>query len=108
MRVVHHDGAVPVEGHKSPCQRAGDGRGVDEARVGVVAEVQRSKVEEVEDEKDLSPDEVVVDEEEDESRVQDVVGDEVATHGAGGVDSLDVGGEEVGYIADLEDEEGEP
>lgn len=35
----HHDRAVPVHRHKRPSQRSGHGGQVDEARVGIVAEV---------------------------------------------------------------------
>ena len=56
--VGHHDGAVPVDGHKGPGQRARHGGHVDQARVGVVAEVERRQVEEVDNQNHLGPDEV--------------------------------------------------
>jgi len=108
VRVVHHDGAVPVDGDERPGQGSRHGRGMDEARVGVVAEVEGREVDEVEDEEDLGPDEVLVDEEPDEAEVEEVVDDEMAAHGAGGVDRVDVAGEEVADVAGLEDEDGEP
>lgn len=49
MRVWDHDGAIPVDGDKGPGQRTrGDWR-MNEARVGVVAEIQRAEVEEIDD-----------------------------------------------------------
>jgi hypothetical protein len=53
---------------------------VDEARVGVVAEVERREVGEVEQQHDLGPDEVRAHEEHDEGEVQQVVDDEVCMH----------------------------
>lgn len=66
---MHHDGAVPVDGHKSPGQRARHGRGMDGAGVLVVAEVQRRQVEEVDDEDQLGPAEVGTHEEHDKGKV---------------------------------------
>ena len=106
--VGDHEGAIPVDGHKGPGQGSRhDGR-VDEARVRVVAEVERGEVEEVEDEDDLGPVEVRADEEHDKGEVEEVVHDEVASHAGGGVDVGGVGREEVGNVAALEDEEHDP
>lgn len=38
--VRHHDSAIPIYSHESPCQRARHHGGVDEARIGMVAESQ--------------------------------------------------------------------
>lgn len=108
MLVGHHNGTVPVHSDESPRQRAGDCRDVDEARVDIVAEVERREIEEVDDEDDLGPDEVAGDEQEHKGGVQQVVEDEVATNSASGVDGLDLGREEVGDVASLEDEENNP
>lgn len=81
---------------------------MDEARVGVVAEVERREVDEVDDEDELSPVEVGADEEHDKGKVQEVVEDEVAADAGGGVDGVGVLGEEVGDVAKLEDEEADP
>jgi hypothetical protein len=40
--------------------------------------------------------------------VEEVVDDEVASHGAGGVDGVDIAGEEVADVAELKDEDGQP
>ncbi len=103
-----HDGTVPVDGDKGPGERARDDGGVDEARVGVVAEVERDEVDEVEDEHHLGPVKVRVDKEVDEEGVQQVVDDEVAADARGGVDNLGVVGEEVANVAELEEEEDDP
>ena len=108
IRPVHHQGSIPVDSHKSPGEGARDGGRVDEARVFVVAEIQRRQVEEVDDEDQLSPGEVRADEEHDEGEVQQVVEDEVAANGAGRVHRLDVAREEADEIAALEDEEDDP
>jgi hypothetical protein len=39
VRVGHHDGTIPVDGHKGPSQRRRHDGCMDETRVGVVAEV---------------------------------------------------------------------
>lgn len=106
--VRNHQRTIPVQSHKGPCQRdRADGR-VDEARVCVVAEVQRRQVEEVEHQDDFSPVEVGLDEEQDEAEVEEVVHDEVASHAGGGMDDVGVAREEVADVASLEDEENDP
>lgn len=79
IRMVHRDCSVPVQGNKRPSQGARDRRQVDEARVRVVAEVQSRKVEEVDDQDDLSPDKVRADKQHDKGEVQQVVQNEVAS-----------------------------
>jgi hypothetical protein len=73
-----------------------------------MTEVKRGKVKEVDDEDELSPDEVGSDEEHDESELEEVVHDEMASNTCGGIDVVSVGGEEVCNIANLEDEEDDP
>lgn len=103
-----HHGAVPVDGHKGPGERAGDDGEVDEARVRVVAEVERGEVEEVDDEYDLGPDEVGANEEHDKGEVQQVVKDKVATDAGSSIDVVGILGKEVADIADLQDEKHDP
>jgi hypothetical protein len=105
---VHHDGAVPVDGHECPGQRARDGGCVDETRIRVVAEVERGQVKEVDDQDELGPAKVRADEEHDEGEVQQVVQDEVAANRGGGIDLDRVLGEEIGDVADLKYEENDP
>jgi hypothetical protein len=107
-RVGDHESSVPVDGDKGPGQGSRDDGRVDETRVGVVAEVQRREVEEVEDENDLGPVEVGADKEHHKRKVQQVVGDEVASNAGGGVHMGRVGREEVSNVAALEDEENDP
>lgn len=88
--VVHHDGTVPVDGHKSPRQRTRNHRGMDKARVRVVAEVQEREVGEVDDENHLSPNKVAVYKQHHKCKVQKVIEDEVATHSAGLVLAVEI------------------
>jgi hypothetical protein len=106
--VGYHDGAVPVDGDKVPCERSGYDSLVDEASIGWVAEVQRCQVEEVDNDQNLGPSEVASYEEHDESEVEQVVEDEVASHGTSSVQLLDVAREEVEDVATLEDEQYNP
>jgi hypothetical protein len=109
--VRHHDGAVPVNGDKGPCERARDDGGVNEARVRVVAKVERDEVDEVENEHHLGPVEMRASEEVDKEGVQQIVDDEMAADARGGVDNLGLAGEEVADVAKLkgkEDDPGEP
>lgn len=104
----NHDGAVPVNSHERPGQRSGNDWPVDEARVRVVAEVERRQVGEVNDQDELSPAEVGAHEQHDKGEVQEVVEDEVRSDAGGGVDIVAIAREKVSDIADLEDEENDP
>lgn len=55
---IHSDGTIPVQSNKCPRKGSRCGWDVDESRVGAVAEVEGGQVEEVDDQDDLSPDEV--------------------------------------------------
>jgi len=55
---IDSDSAVPVESNEGPSQWSGDNWNMDEARVVGVSEVEEREVEEVDDQKDLGPDEV--------------------------------------------------
>lgn len=101
----HSDGAVPVDGDKSPGQRSGYNRSMDEARVGVVAEGHGGQIEEVDDQDDFGPGKVCAGEEHDEGEVEEVVEDKVRAHGGRGVGLVDLTREKVEHIADLEEEE---
>lgn len=103
-----HDGAVPVDSHERPGQRSGNDRPVDEARVRVVAEVERRQVGEVDDQDELSPAKVGAHKQHDKGEMQKVVEDEVRSDAGGGVDIVAVAREEVTDVADLEDEENDP
>lgn len=101
----HRDGAIPVDGHESPCQGSGDNGGVDEAWIGVVAEGKGGQVEEVDDQDDLGPAEVSAGEEHDEGEVKKVVQDEVRAYSGSSVHLFEVAGEEVEDVTDLQDEQ---
>lgn len=81
---------------------------MDQLGVGVVAEVQRAEVEEVEDEDQLGPAEIGPHKEHDEGKVEKVVEDEVAAHAGGGVDVVGIAREETADVAGLEDEQENP
>jgi len=105
---VECNSTVPVQGNEGPGQGSRDGWEVDPAgRVGV-AEVERRKVEEVDDQEHLSPDEVGADEEHDPAKVEEIVGDEVAAHVCCGLNSVGFGREQMPDVASLENEENNP
>jgi hypothetical protein len=106
--VGHHGGSVRVDRHKGPCQRTRHSRQVDEPGVAIVAEVEGSEVNKVEDQDDLRPHSVPVNEEQHPNEVEQVVDDEMAPNSTRRIDAFDRRREEVGNIAELEDEEGEP
>jgi hypothetical protein len=106
--VVDHHGAVPEECNDGPGERTRDDGRMDEASVGVVAVVQRGEVEEVDDDHDLSPNEVGTNKEHNEGEVEKVVEDEVAADAGGRVDKIGVLGEEGGNVAALEYPENDP
>lgn len=106
--VADHESAIPVDGHKGPSQGSGDNGGVDKARVCVVAEVKRAQVKEVENKDELCPDEVGADKEHDECEMEEIVEDEVAADTRCGVNVLGVGGEKMGEVPKLQDEEDDP
>ena len=87
------NGTIPVQSNKGPRQGARNNWDMDEPWMSVVTEVEGGKVEEVDDQDDLSPDEVAADEEHDEGELEEVVDYEVASNTRGCVDIIGVGGE---------------
>ena len=81
---------------------------MNQSVVCVVAEVRSREVEEVEDKKYLSPPEVGANEEQDESEVEEVVQDEVASHAGRSLNVCIIVGEEVPDITELEEVENGP
>jgi len=75
---------------------------MDESWVSVVAEVERGKVEKVDDQDDLSPDVVAANKQHDKCELEEVVNYEMASNTSGCVDIIGVGGEKVPHIADLQ------
>lgn len=69
-----------------------------------MAEVQRRQVDEIEDDDELRPAEQGPHEQHDEREVEQVVQDKVAADSAGGIDALNIAGEEMGDVATLENE----
>lgn len=107
-RVGNHQGTIPVDSHKCPCQRSRDNGHVDEPWVGVVAEVERAEVEEIENQNDFSPVEVGANKEHDKGEMEQVVHDEVAADASRGVDDVGIRGEQMANVASLENEEYDP
>ena len=81
---------------------------MDESWVSVVAEVERGKVEKVDDQDDLSPDVVAANKQHYKCELEEVVNYEMASNTSGCVDIIGVGGEKVPHISDLQDEEDDP
>jgi len=104
----HHEGSVPVNGNKCPCKGSGNDWRVDEARIRVVAEVERRQIEKVENQDDFGPVKVRTNKEHHKGKVKEVVHDEVATDAGGGVNGFGVAGEEMRNITNLQDEENNP
>lgn len=105
---VEGNSSVPVQSNECPGQGSGDSWEVDKAGRGRVAEVERRQVEEVDDQDQLSPNEVGSDKEHDESEMEEVVEDEVAANGRCGLDMVGVGREQVPDVASLEHKEHNP
>lgn len=81
---------------------------MNEAGVGVVAEVEGAQVEEVDNQNQLGPVEVRANEEHDEGKVEEVVDDEVASNARRGVHDVRIRGEKMANVASLQDEENDP
>jgi hypothetical protein len=76
--------------------------------MGVVAEVEGGQVEEVDNQNDLGPNKVGANEEHDESEMEEVVENEVASNTGGSLNVAIVIREEVPQVTDLKEEQGEP
>ena len=105
---IGSDCTVPVKSNECPSQRSGNNWNVDESCVGIMAEVEGRQVEEIDNQNDFSPDEVSTNEEHNESEVQQVVEDEVASDTRCSENVVGILGEQVPNISDLEEEESDP
>lgn len=103
--VRNHDGTIPVNSHESPCQGTRHHGGVDESRVCMVAEGHGRQVDEVDDENELSPDEVAAGKEHHEGEVKQVVEDEVRPASGRSIHLCNIAREEVQDVAKLQDEQ---
>jgi hypothetical protein len=108
VRVGNHQSTVPVNGNKSPGQRSRNNGRMDKSGVGVVAEVERGKIDEVENQNNLGPVEVRADKEHDKGEVEEVVEDEMASDAGSSVNDVRVAREEMSDVTSLEDEEDNP
>lgn len=104
IRVWHHNGTIPVDGHERPGKRAGDNGFVDGTGVGRVAEVERRQVGKVENQDELSPAKVAPDKQHDKSKVEEVVENEVAADGGGGIQGVGIARPKMNDVDGLENE----
>ena len=105
---MEHGRTTPEQRDVVPRQRRRHDGYVHETRRGGVAKVERGEVEEVDDEGELGPDEVVVHPEQHEDELQTVRDDVVRAQVRGGRGPGGVGGEERIEVAELGGEEGDP
>jgi len=105
---IDSNGTIPIQSDESPCQRSGNDWDMDESRVGAMAEVEEGKVEEVDDQDELSPEELGADKEHNECKLQEVVENEMAPDAGSCIDIVEVGGEQVPHITNLKEEKGDP
>jgi len=105
---IDSDSSIPIESNKSPCQWSGHNRDMDESWVGAVAEIKGGQVDKVDDQDEFSPIELGIDKEQDESELQEVVENKVASNTSSCVDIVGVGGKQVPDITDLQKEKGDP
>lgn len=66
---MDHNGTVPVEGNKCPCQWARDNWNMNKAWEDLMTEVKRGEVKEVDNQNDFSPGSVAANEEHYESKL---------------------------------------
>lgn len=87
------NGTIPVQRNEIPSQWSRDDWNVDESWQGWVTEIEGWKVEEVDNQDDLSPDEVWSDKEHDKGELEEIVEDEMASDTCCGVHIGEIGGE---------------
>lgn len=105
---IDRDGTVPVQSNECPGQWPRNSWDMDESRVGVVAEVEGGQIEEVDNQDELSPEEMAADKQHDKPKLEQVVDYEMASNTSGCIDIVRVGGEQVPDISELEDIEDNP
>jgi hypothetical protein len=120
---VEHHGAVPEQHEEGKSQRHGRNGKMDQSRGGRVAEVDRSQLEEVDDQNYLRPDRVRADPEHDPGEVEDVepvrlvavlqqrvdnIQDEVASDRGGRVDGRLIAAEQVPDVDQLQEPKRNP
>lgn len=104
----NHDGSVPVDGNKGPRKRPRYDWGMDESRISVVPKIHGAEIDKIDEQEYLSPSKTRANKEHHESRVKEVVDDEVASNAGGSMGSICVAGEEMGNVAELKNKEGDP
>jgi len=105
---IDSDSTIPVQSNKGPSQWTRDGWNMNEAWVSWVAEIQGRKIEEVENQDELSQVETRPNKEHDEPKLEQIVENEMASNGSSSIDKFSVGGEQVPNVSDLEEEEQNP
>jgi hypothetical protein len=73
-----------------------------------VAEVERCQINKVEDENQLGPAKIASHKKHDKRELEEIIENEVTADGGGGVERVNIGGEEVGDITTLKDEQNNP
>lgn len=87
---IDGDGTIPVQSDKRPSQWTRNSWDMDEAGMSGMAEIQRKKVEEVEDQHELRQVESGSDEKHDECELEKIVQDEMASNCGGGINELGI------------------
>jgi hypothetical protein len=90
---VDSNSAIPVQSDECPGQRSSDSWDMDKSRVSVVAEIEEGQVEEVDNQDDLSPDEVRTDKQHDEGKLKEIVENKVVSNVGCCSDMVDIAGE---------------
>lgn len=106
--VVDREGTIPIQGHKGPGERSRGNGDMNKEGASSVEEIEIQEVEEVYDLNNFGPHEVGTNEEQHEAEVKDVVEDKVATDVGGGGNAGSIIGEQLGNVADLQEENGDP
>jgi len=105
---IDSNSAIPIESDEGPCQWTRHDWDMDESWVCALAEVEGGQVNKVDDQDKLSPKELRADKEHDESELQEVVENKVASNTSSCINIVGIGGKQVPDITDLENEKGDP
>lgn len=105
---VNSNSAIPEQRRQSPSVRSRDGRQVHESGKSPVSPVCNGLVDEVDDENDLSPPEVVTSPQQDPDNEEDVVEDEMGSDVSSSRHDSGVLVEQVPDIAELGEEQKDP
>lgn len=105
---AHHCSPTPEQRDEVPSQWSRNDRYVDQVRSSWVAEVKRGQVEEIEHEHQLSDPEVASNPEEEESRLEYIVDDEMASDVGRSGNPFGVVGKQMPDVTDLKNKKRNP